>query len=183
MKYKGIALDMDEVLVDTIDAVVSILNEDYNLNVEPKNVKRWDFKDVYPQLTDKQINSVWNDERLFEILKFKPDTLEVLNDLNNNYKVIIFTQGSHMNLKLKENFLLNHNIDIPIFGAVEGISDKSELNLKDWIFVDDNQNNLDISNASCKILFENRENADWNNHWSGNRIKNLKEIYKYLKEE
>ena len=49
--YKGIAFDFDEVLVNSIEAIVSILNEDYNLHAKASDVNRWDFKDAYPTLT------------------------------------------------------------------------------------------------------------------------------------
>ena len=79
--YKGIAFDFDEVLVNSIEAIVSILNEDYNLHAKASDVNRWDFKDAYPTLTFEQINNVWNDKRLFQRLTFKPNTIETIEKL------------------------------------------------------------------------------------------------------
>lgn len=89
--YKGIAFDFDETLVNSIESLVSILNEDYNLNVDAKDVKRWDFKDVYPTLNTQQINAPWEDERFFQRLTFKDNTIEILENLSKEYPIKIYT--------------------------------------------------------------------------------------------
>lgn len=182
--YKGIAFDFDEVLVNSIEAIVSILNEDYNLHAKASDVNRWDFKDAYPTLTFEQINNVWNDKRLFQRLTFKPNTIETLEDLSKKYPLIIYSAGSSKNLQLKKDFIKNNilikKINLNFIGVLEGIEDKSLLDLKDWVFIDDNQKNLYDSNASLKILFRNRENADWNNNWNETEINNIKQIYNYV---
>lgn len=85
-----------------------------------------------------------------------------------------------MKKQFLKNNILTSDIRFEFVGVLEGLEDKSKIDLSDWVFVDDNQNNLNDSNASLKILFKNRENADWNNKWNGQQITNIKYIYNYL---
>lgn len=184
VKIKGLALDFDEVMVETIDAIVSIINEDYNLNADPKNVNKWNFEDVFPNVPIDKINEAFEDKRFFERVKLKSNLIETLSVINKNYPIIIVTAGTRKNLILKQMFVSKKinsiGITTKFFGFIHGIEDKSDIDLTGFLFVDDNQNNLKISNASVKILFENRKDADWNNNWNGLRIKDISEILKYF---
>jgi 5'(3')-deoxyribonucleotidase len=183
-KIKGLAIDFDEVMVETINAVVSILNEDYKLNVNPSDVNSWNFDDVYPNIPLEVINNVFIDKRFFERVKLKPNTIEVLKTINQKYPIMVVTLGQIKNLKLKRNYLRekieNEGIQIKFIGIIEGKETKADIDLNGWLFLDDNQHNLEISNATEKILFENKPNAEWNNHWNGKRIQNITELLEYF---
>ena len=181
---KGLAIDFDEVMVETIDALVSIINEDYNLNVNSKDVKKWDFDDVFPNVPKNIIYKVFEDKRFFKRLKFKPNLIETLKKINKKYPIIIVTLGSYENLLLKRDFIKNkinsEGIKTKFIGLISGIEDKSKVNLNNLLFIDDHEQNLEVSNATIKILFENRKDAEWNKNWKGKRIKNISEILEYF---
>lgn len=181
---RGLAIDFDEVIVETIDAIVSIINEDYNLNVNSKDVKKWDFDDVFPDIPKDTIYKAFEDKRFFERLKFKPNIIETLKKINEKYPIMIVTLGSYENLLLKKDFIKNkinsQGIKTMFVGLISNLENKSQIDLNDLLFVDDNQKNLEISNATIKILFENRENAEWNKDWKGKKIKNISEILEYF---
>lgn len=181
---KGLAIDFDEVIVETIDAIVSIINEDYNLNVNPKDVKKWDFDDVFPTVPKDIIYKVFEDKRFFERLKFKPNVIETLRKINKKYPIIIVTLGSYDNLLLKKNFIKNKihskGIETRFVGLISDTENKSKVNLNSLLFVDDNEENLEVSNATIKILFENRKDAEWNKNWKGKKIQDISEILEYF---
>ena len=163
---KGLAIDFDEVMVETIDSLVNILNKDYNLSANSKNVRAWNLEDVYPTLSKKQVNEVFEDKRFFDDLKLKPNLIETLKRINENYPIIVVTLGSPQNLLMKRKYIKDNiesqGINLRFFGLISDKEDKSKVNLDSWVFVDDNQKNLEVSNASKKVLFENRKNAEWN---------------------
>lgn len=181
---KGLAIDFDEVMVETIDSLVNILNKDYNLSANSKNVRAWNLEDVYPTLSKKQVNEVFEDKRFFDDLKLKPNLIETLKRINENYPIIVVTLGSPQNLLMKRKYIKDNieskGINLRFFGLISDKEDKSKVNLDSWVFVDDNQENLEVSNASKKVLFENRKNAEWNKDWNGEKIQDISEILKYF---
>lgn len=181
---KGLAIDFDEVIVETINSLVSIINEDYKLNANPKDVKKWDFNDVFPNIPKGIIYKVFEDKRFFDRLQFKPNVIETLRKINEKYPIVIVTLGSYENLLLKRDFIKKHinskGITTRFVGLLEGKESKSKINLNNFLFIDDNEENLNVSNANIKILFENRKNAEWNKNWQGERVQDISEILKYF---
>ena len=109
---------------------------------------------------------------------------DYLTFLNEKYPIIIVTMGTMENLILKTNFIKQNinskGIKTKFFGLLSNLEDKSKVNLERFLFVDDNQDNLNSSNAMVKILFENRKDAEWNKDWNGIKIQDISEILKYF---
>lgn len=168
-----IFLDFDNTIVNSTEAFCKVYNLFYNFlpnyrYAEWDLVNKWDFSD---QCT--LIKSNFEIERLFEYATFfsnlnfyNKNTYKVLEKLNNKYKVIIFSIGTLRNIHHKSYWIEKNLPFIENFIFLNKEQEKSSINMKNGIFIDDNANNLRSNNtADIKICFGKK--ANWNNNWDG----------------
>lgn len=186
-KLIGVASDFDETLVNSGEVVVALANQDYGYNVNWKDVKKYNFSDVYPNLKWEILLAYFEDDRFFEMLKLKPNSLEFLSQIaKDGFKIKIPTIGTKENLRKKEIWI-NQNIKNKVpqveFIGIEktrGQMGKSMIDLNGYMLIDDHKDNLNSSNATEKVLFLNNPNADWNIGWQGKSVNNISQCYKWL---
>lgn len=176
---------MDGVLTDSVAAVVSCYNEDFQYYSDFKEIRScdihtYDFQEL--ALASKEyIDHLWNRPRFFSNLKLMPFAKEVLDILSIQYDIEVATAGYSPNLRQKEAYLHKH---LPfIIKKIELINlkefkDKSHLDMNNAVFLDDQANNLITSNAALKICFGDKE--EWNEAWNGERCYNWHEVLKRL---
>lgn len=188
-------LDIDEVLLDTIDTVVQILNKRYNKNINPKDIKEWSFKDQFPMLHKGELETLFESDEFFKLIQYKEDAHDFLLDAMSNNEITFVTKGSEIN-NFNKKSIISRSLGFPLktYDA-EGVFDnkfshiyrlrfigldldksKSEVDMSHGIFIDDNEDNLYESNAIIKVLLENNKNADWNSTWNGLRVKTIGEL-------
>lgn len=185
---KKLFLDFDSTIVDSIKAYCSVYNSTYNQQAGFKEadynkVNRYDLKDEC-HLVEHQ-EKIFSNKALFEHLEFMPDAKEVIMELEKKYKLIICSLGTLDNISWKAQWI-KHNIpsikDIVLISSAvspSGIkTDKSVVNMKGSIFIDDHAENLVSSNAELKICFGKK--YEWNKDWSGERCFTWKEVRKLL---
>lgn len=180
----NIYVDFDGVIVNTIKGIVDCYNEDFQYY---KNFKRinweyintWDFTECECATTE-YINTYFNQQRFFDRLEFMLDAKEVLKELNKDYNIIIVSSGYSPNLKAKELWIIEH---LPFCGFIgvnmKECKDKSEVDMRTGIFIDDSSTNLKTSNALVNICFGDK--YSWNEDWEGIRFNNWRAVQTFLK--
>ena len=176
---------MDGVLTDSVAAVVSCYNEDFQYYSDFKEIRScdihtYDFQEL--TLASKEyVDHLWNRPRFFSNLKLMPFAREVLDILSIQYNIEVATAGYSPNLRQKEAYLHKHlpfiikKIDLI---NLKEFKDKSHLDMNNAVFIDDQANNLITSNAALKICFGDKE--EWNEAWNGERCYNWHEVLKRL---
>lgn len=186
MMLKGIKtvyLDFDGVIVDTVKAIVSLYNEDFCFykKFKPVNwweVNTWDFKECNCA-SSKYMNTYFNQPRLFERLEWMENAKEIIDKLTEVYRVKVVSHGYRPNLQLKEVWIKQNLPGIEFIGVnMKKHVDKACVDMKDGVFIDDNEKNLFTSNAFMKICFGDK--YAWNSGWYGKRLYNWKDIERYL---
>lgn len=185
---KKLFIDFDSTIADSIKAYCSVYNSTYNEHPEFREadynkVNRYDLKDEC-HLVDHQ-ERIFSNKVLFEHLEFMLGAEEVLLKLAEKYQLIICSLGTLENLTWKAQWIKNNMPFIKdvilISSAVSpsGIkTDKSVVNMKESIFIDDHAENLVTSNAEIKICFG--KEYEWNKYWTGNRCFTWQEVEKLL---
>lgn len=161
--------DFDDTLVDSLQADVTMLNERYGTNVDKSEVMCWNFRDVFPQLKEDEIEDLFDDPRFFEIIQFKPNAKEFILSIPN---AKIITKGRPKNLELKKQWLYYNGLgDIPFTGL--GLDDsKGDYIDYNSLLIDDNKGNLESVDCKYKVMMVTNENSEWQSGYEGYRIRN-----------
>lgn len=168
--------DIDETLWDSIDAVLVTLNKRYNTNYKASEVTTWNFNNLYPNMTDEEIEAIFDSNEFFKNVKFKNGAEDWLRKEYKNNNITLITKGNKSNLIKKQKWFKDHGFEnIPFIGLPNNES-KGSIDMTNCIFIDDCKKNLDESNAKWKILFENNPNGEWLQGWTGLRSKSFKPI-------
>lgn len=156
-------LDFDDTICLTSKQFVKLANKKYKKEEDWNNINRWDFKDLYPEITNNDIDNIFSSEDFFVDLELCENCLDVINSIKNLVNIHIATIGTDKNLKNKMKWIKeNLNIDFNFNGILDtGINDKSSIDMSGAIFVDDRADNLRSSNANIKILYKNYHNYSW----------------------
>lgn len=183
-----IFLDFDCTIVDSVKTYCNVYNSFYKKQegfkkADHSKVNRYDLKDQC-HLVDHQ-ETIFSNEEFFKCLEFMPYAKEVIERLGSKYELVICSIGTLDNISFKAKWIKNNlpfikNV-ILISSAVgaNGIkTDKSSVNMKDSIFIDDHAENLLGSNAEFKICFG--KEYEWNKSWTGQRCFSWKEVEKLL---
>ena len=185
MGREKIYVDVDDVIINTSEVVINLLNDTYNITPPKtfKDLKDWGYKSIYRHLDKKILYQYWETDEFFNKVKINSDFLKFYNDTKNVFEWILFTHGTEKNLKKKQEFFSKYIPDIKING-VDISKNKNEVDLSDGIQIDDNYNNL-LSNAYFKILIKNFHEANYNqvleNHTNLYVVNDWKEISQILK--
>lgn len=187
MKSKNkLYIDFDGVICDSITAITSLYNEDFQYyknfkKIHAYEINTYDFEECNCA-TKEQINHYFKTPRFFEILEFMPYAKEVIEKLKSSYDITIVTMGNPENyigkqLWISENLPNTKMICIDMAKYI----DKSHIDMSDGIFIDDKSSNLYTSNAKEKILFG--DEYSWNKDWTGLRLYNWIDIEEHLLKE
>lgn len=182
---KKLYVDFDGTIVNTINAIVSLYNEDFKYYKDYKyiewiNVNTLNFSECNCATPD-YINTYFNQQRFYDNLNFMDSAKEVLGRLSKTYEIIIVSMGYSPNLKGKEIWI-KENIPYAKFIGVnfKEHNDKSHIDMSDGvIYLDDNEKNL-YTNAKENICFGDL--YKWNENWKGKRFYNWIDLEKYLME-
>lgn len=167
-----IYLDVDNVVLNSIKASVSILNDIYRTNVQYYDVHKWDYKDVFPHLSQRAILESFGSPEFFKRVEINDWCKQfILSRLSFGDDIIFFTKGTSESIQRKAEYLEEK---MPFFADKCGFigipieDSKGKIDLSGCCLIDDNQFNLIESNADIKILFmQDGQKGDWNNGWEG----------------
>ena len=172
--FDKIFVDVDGCLLDSVEAMVRLLNEKHGTNAKSSDIVSWNFNEVKSDLTTKDIEDLFNNPKFFEIVEFYDGAIEFLTKYR--HKIILFSKGNCDNIKHKREFFDAYGFsDITLIGFPLNIS-KGFLDMQyngRSLFIDDCTTNLMDSNANLKVQFKPSDvDTEWSRDWNGMVIKN-----------
>ena len=172
---KKLILDFDNTICNTTKAMIRSLNPFIKNSFEKVDENSpsyyWSFKDLFPETHLRYIDILFNSELLFSNMELYPNVYNVLEDLHNKgVQIYICTIGSYKNIKLKLNFLHENLPFVNVVPIAQNniVMNKAIINMENSVFIDDNTDCLNSSNADVKIVYRH-ENfvTERNNVWNG----------------
>lgn len=158
-------LDFDNVIANSSEIIVDLLNENYHTNKKYIDLKKYDFSDLFPVCTYRDIENYFNSEELFKRIKLYDGLIDCLDEIKDSLDSIeIVTIGEKKNIEYKKEWVSNNLNHIATLHPIinNGNNDKSSIDMSDGIFIDDHIDCLRSSNAKVKILFKNENDGEWN---------------------
>ncbi len=173
-----VVTDMDDVLVDLLPAWLQILNDRYSKHVKVEDVTEWDMRCVYPDLTDKELYGVLNEDSLWDIVQPKRDAVEFLKAIKDaGHKVLVCTATHYKNIEKKlTRCLLKH---FPWLTYKDIIMCHHKRLIKCDVIIDDNVDNLRGSDG-VRILYScshNKHIPEIDYHF---RVSSMEEVYSII---
>lgn len=109
MSRKKIAIDMDEVLADTLGAIIDGVNERANLGITVESLNGQKLKHVIPE-HDGLVTEILREPGFFRHLKVMPNAQEVVEKLNEHYDIYIATAAMDVPTSFHDKYewLLEH---------------------------------------------------------------------------
>lgn len=180
MKIETIAVDMDDVLVNLLEAWLNFLNKKHNLSVKKSDVVDWDMKKVYPTLSDKELYGVLNLEELWQTVTPLPYAYHYLKRLyDEGYKIKVVTASHYKTIAPKLINALFPYYNFLTYKDIIVCSDKKLIQAD--IIVDDYHENL-RGCKGVKFLMNAPYNQNIDTSIYDFRISNLKELYLIIKQ-
>lgn len=183
---RKLIIDLDGVVFNTIRTIVDLYNQDHVMYkdfqlVKEEEIKSWEFNELSLE-SPECIDNYFNQPRFFENLVLMKSSEWIIHKLEDDYQIIFCSAGSYPNLQLKRMWL-QKNFSKAEFIPVElpTYKDKSGVDMRGCILVDDHIDNLRSSNADIKICFG--KEYEWNKDWKGIRCRDWEEVYSFLKEK
>jgi 5'(3')-deoxyribonucleotidase len=177
-----IFLDVDATVVDSVARFIEIYNSVYATNVNPKDVKKWDFSDQCIFENESEIEDMFADKEFYSLINIFKDAVEVINRLKQKHDITFVSVGTSENVVNKVRFLTENFKGINQIMLIKDyvFMDKSVVNMEGGIFLDDHSGNLDSTNAKYKMLFEYRDTLDFNKTWCGRVTNNWLGFEQYV---
>jgi 5'(3')-deoxyribonucleotidase len=165
MHKKKIISDFDGTLTNSIKQIVYLYDKDFHLYKDYKkihwtDINSWTFEEL--SLVNKNIIlDYFSDFRFFDKnLEFMDCAKEVLVELNDEYEIFICSLGTRINLRYKEDWLHNNLPFVKLTGVDLNKGNKSSIDMRGAIFIDDVTEYLLNSNADYKVIFG--DEYSWN---------------------
>lgn len=158
MQKPKIFIDLDGVVFDTISAIVSLYNEDYKTfpnfkRINPKNVSTWNFTEC-KCASLASINLYFCTPRFFHRVNLMKHAETIILLLSYQFDITFVSLGELPNLQLKTEWVTKHFPFAKFIGVdLNKYGEKSHIDMRNGIFIDDSTRNLKTSNAKHKILF------------------------------
>lgn len=179
-----IYMDIDGVIFKSCDAIVEILNEKYGTNKTGQDVTDWNFNNIVPSLTDKQIEDLFENRKFFDIVKTNPLAIKFLEEHRDH--IMLVTSGSPRNYMFKRIWFDDYGLyHIPIISVPYDLNktvvnmDRHNTGHKWTMFVDDSKANLQLfaNRTYPNFLVQFREYDDdkneqreWIKGWNGDVV-------------
>lgn len=157
-------IDFDNTIVNSSEVIVKMLNEKFGENKDWKKLRKYDFKDLFPNCSYWEIERCFESDKMFEEVELLPEVYETLNSFKDKFdKMSVVTIGTDINLEKKRRFVKDRfPFDIELIGIKnDGRSNKGSVDMRDGVFIDDHIDCLHSSNAKVKILIKTSENSEW----------------------
>jgi len=110
IKEKRIAIDMDEVMADTLKARLIRYEKDYGIALSPSDLNGKLLYEVIPEAHRQQVRDVIDERDFFRHLEILPDAQAVVKDLNEHYDIVIATAAMEVpySFSAKYEWLVEH---------------------------------------------------------------------------
>lgn len=168
---KRIAIDMDEVMADTLKARLIRYEKDYGVSVSKQEVHGKSMYQAIPEAHRQQVRDVLDELDFFRHLEVMPDAQKVIKELNEHYDIIVATAAMEVpfSFTAKYDWLLEH---FPFLDSQKFVfcGNKSVV-LADYL-IDDNPHQLSHFTGES-IMFSSPTNALENGF---KRVNNWQEV-------
>lgn len=181
-KGYNIILDVDDVILNTSEAIIKILEKRYNL--QPKDpiadLKDYNYNSIVKELTDKELSEIFASDEFWKSVQVKEGFENLYNYIESNPKlnlIVMSKCGEGLIARKKE--LLSKYIDFNKYVFVPVGLDVSKADFianeysrgSNIIQVDDMLNNLSPT-CKCQILLTNYRETNYNSSM-GNKHNNV----------
>lgn len=175
-------IDADDTIMLSSVAVIDILNEKYNITPKKTidDLRDWGYRSIYGRLSKEEKDAIYESDEFYDKVKIDPDFLNFYKANHKFFDFVIVTKGTAINIKKKQKFLksvlgngfdyIGMSIDINETDLSKKF-DKSSVNMKHGIQIDDRTDALAKTNAPIKILYRHNTDMTWNRDYDG--INNL----------
>ena len=174
-----VVIDIDDTIIDLLGAWCKWLNDKYDLNIQPEDVKEWDMKKTFYMLSDKQIYKPLNDSVFWKTVEPKAGSAEYINRLiDYGYDVYLCTATSYKNVWTKYVDIIQRYFPFITWDKVIITSNKQMVRCD--VMIDDGVHNL-IGADCCRILMDAPHNRDCDiEKHELYRFNNWKDIYEFI---
>lgn len=176
MKRLTILVDMDDTIVNILDAWVEWLNRSFGTAVNPDEVTQWDMTKSFPTLTPEQIYSpLLCDDFWYRVMPIEGAQEALKQLIDDGHKIFIVTSSTYQTLRSK--------MEVALFGYFPFLSWKDVIVarykqiIKGDVLVDDGAHNLE-NGEYLKVLMSAPHNKEYDAETNGMiRVKNWEDAY------
>lgn len=159
-KKLTILVDMDDCIEMLSEAWTEYLNQKHGLNVDWKEIKEWDVRKFFPELTSEEIYAPLFDEEMWKTVKPMPGAEETLYRLiSQGHRVYIVTSSHYETLTAKCKHVLFRYFPFLTWDNVIVAAHKQMI--RGDILIDDGPHNL-IGGAYRKVIMTMPHNESIN---------------------
>ena len=160
-------MDIDDVLLDSTNAVLDVIYKRYGVRQEQANIKDWCFRSAKRDMTKEQIEEIFESEEFWNTVQLNETLVKAFEaGLWDGFNWVFVTKGTEQNLQKKfdylnqQEFLQNHsNWSYYRLNLNES---KSKVHMMGGIQIDDLYGNLVNTDADLKILLKNGRDTPFN---------------------
>lgn len=166
--------DVDDVVLNTSETVIQLINDNYNRpNSKPmkefEDLKDWKMKSINRDIESGYIWEVLESNEFWDRVSFNEKFIKFISSPTaQRFRHYFLTVGTLPNLQKKHNQLcgiLHNALDLEKdynFIGLPPHTDKHIIDMEGGIQIDDNLKNLVYTNAEIKILLKNNLETDYN---------------------
>lgn len=157
---KPILIDCDDVCIDLLGAWLKYINNKYNLNYEPSDIKTWNIPHHIQEISQTEIFDVLKEEDFYDNIQPIEGSIEYVKkiiDMGYPYRIVTAHDYYSIKFKMVRFFKL-----FPFIPWDKVIVAKDKSLIDGSIMIDDKYDNL-ISNTLIdkKVLFKRHHNANY----------------------
>lgn len=165
-KHKvNLYVDADDTVLQSSEAVIQILNTKNGTNKSINDLRDWGYKSIDGSLKHEDVEAIYNSPEFFSIVETNPGFDKMIEKLDGKVNVTIVTKGRAENLELKRQYFTNRYDDVKFCGILFDAEDhnfnKSMVDMRGGICIDDRVDCLRSCNANVKILILNNRRVPW----------------------
>ena len=159
MNKQRIAIDMDEVIADTIEKFIRLYRREHNIEITLPMLYGKEFRDALPEELYNTTRKYVNDPGFFRDIPVMPDSQRVVKELSEKYEVFIVTAAMEFRNSLidKYDWLAEH---FPFISWTHIIFCGLKIVNVD-IFIDDRSRNF-VDFEGRKLLYSSPHNLEIN---------------------
>ena len=176
---KTIAIDIDDTVINLLDAWLTYLNNRHNTKVKREDITEWEIANAFPELSKEQVFSPLYEKDFWESVVPLPYSYQYLKKLyDDGYIVKFVTAASYDTIK--------YRLENVIFTYYNFIKEKDIIICQDKqyidcdVLIDDNVDNLKNFKGIRFLIDAPYNKSDKYRDCYDMRVKNLKDVYQIL---
>jgi 5'(3')-deoxyribonucleotidase len=99
-----IAIDMDEVIADTLEKFIQVYKREHNFRISPEEMRGKDFTEILPQELYGSARKYLDEPGFFRDIPVMPDSQRVVKELYEKYDVFIVSAAMEFKYSLLDKY-------------------------------------------------------------------------------